>query len=80
MKEPYLSLLDEINGVVTGTVQDAFRLTSNCQAIQTADDSTDVDLFQHKIPVHYLEVLLVWRRCQPCWTLTALVVSPGCLA
>jgi len=44
VKEPYLSLLDEINGVVTGTVQDAFRLTTNCQAIQTADDSTDVDL------------------------------------
>ena len=27
VKEPCLSLLDEINGVLTGTVQDAFRLT-----------------------------------------------------
>ena len=44
VKESYLSLLNEINGVVTGTVQDAFRLTTNCQAVQTADDSTDVDL------------------------------------
>lgn len=24
VKEPYLSLLDEVNGVITGTVQDAF--------------------------------------------------------
>ncbi|KAI3371076.1 hypothetical protein L3Q82_023711 [Scortum barcoo] len=43
-KEPYLSLLDEVNGVVTGTVQDAFRLTTNCQAVQTACDSADGDL------------------------------------
>ncbi|XP_035984622.1 uncharacterized protein LOC118558239 [Fundulus heteroclitus] len=40
IKEPYLSLLDEVNGVVTGTVQDAFRLTTNCQAVQTAAEST----------------------------------------
>lgn len=43
VKEPYLSLLDEINGVVTGTVQNAFLLTTNCQAMQTAVDSTDGD-------------------------------------
>ncbi len=44
LKEPYLSLLDEVSGVVTGTVQDAFRLTTNCQAVQTAGDSADGDL------------------------------------
>lgn len=44
VKEPYLSLLDVVNGVVTGTVQEAFRLTTNCQAIQTADDSAGGDL------------------------------------
>lgn len=27
LKEPYVSLLDEVNGVVTGTVQDAFRVS-----------------------------------------------------
>lgn len=44
VKESYLSLLDEIKGVVTGIVPDAFRLTTNCQAMQTAVDSTDGDL------------------------------------
>lgn len=41
MKQPYLSLLNEVNGVVTGTVQDAFRMTTNCQAVQTTDDHVD---------------------------------------
>ncbi len=36
-------MLDEVSGVVTGTVQDAFRLTTNCQAVQTAGDSADGD-------------------------------------
>ena len=44
VKEPYLSLLDEVNGVVTGTVQDAFRLTTNCQAVQTTESHADGDL------------------------------------
>lgn len=34
MKEPYVALLDEVNGVVKGTAQDAFRLTNNCQVLQ----------------------------------------------
>ncbi|KAJ8349066.1 hypothetical protein SKAU_G00276550 [Synaphobranchus kaupii] len=41
VKESYLSLLDEVNGVVTGTVQDTFRLTANCQTVQTTDDHAD---------------------------------------
>lgn len=41
VRESYLSLLDEVNGVVTGTVQDAFRLTTNCQGIETADGDAD---------------------------------------
>lgn len=27
--------MDEVNGVVRGTVQDAFRLTNNCQTLQS---------------------------------------------
>lgn len=34
MKEPYVALLDKVNGVVRGTVQDAFWLTNNCQTLQ----------------------------------------------
>ncbi|RXN03966.1 hypothetical protein ROHU_034290 [Labeo rohita] len=34
LKEPYVSLLDEVNGVVTGTVQDAFRVSNHCQNMQ----------------------------------------------
>lgn len=42
LKEPYVSLLDEVNGVVTRTVQDAFRVTNNCQNVQaTSDDGTE---------------------------------------
>lgn len=48
MKEPYISLLDEVNEIVTGTVQDAFRLTTNCQAVQTAGDHADGDLSPEK--------------------------------
>ncbi len=45
LKEPYISLLDEVNGVVTGTVQDAFRVTNNCQNVQsTIDDKTENEL------------------------------------
>ncbi len=45
LKEPYISLLDEVNGVVTGTVQDAFRVTNNCQNVQaTSDDETENEL------------------------------------
>lgn len=36
LKEHYIALLDEVNGVVRGTVQDAFRLTNNCQVVQGA--------------------------------------------
>lgn len=39
LKEPYVSLLDEVNGVITGTVQDAFRVTNNCQNFQPKFDS-----------------------------------------
>ncbi|KAJ8355219.1 hypothetical protein AAFF_G00085110 [Aldrovandia affinis] len=39
VKETYLSLLNEVNGVVTGMVQDAFRLTTNCQRLQTTGRS-----------------------------------------
>lgn len=42
LKEPYVALLDEVNGVVRGTVQDAFRLTNNCHIVQdTEPDSPD---------------------------------------
>lgn len=34
MKEPYVALLDEVNGIVRGTVQDAFWLTNACQTLQ----------------------------------------------
>uniref|UniRef100_A0A8C5H551 Gypsy retrotransposon integrase-like protein 1 n=1 Tax=Gouania willdenowi TaxID=441366 RepID=A0A8C5H551_GOUWI len=37
MKEPYIALLDEVNGVVRGTVQDAFRFTNNCLAVQEGE-------------------------------------------
>ncbi|KAJ8385115.1 hypothetical protein AAFF_G00192560 [Aldrovandia affinis] len=50
VKEPYLSLLDEVNGVVTGTVQDAFRLTTNCQRLQTTDDQADEVLSHEQDP------------------------------
>ncbi|KAJ8367497.1 hypothetical protein AAFF_G00317200 [Aldrovandia affinis] len=50
VKEPYLSLLDEVNGVVTGTVQDAFRLTTNCQRLQTTDDQADEVLSHEQGP------------------------------
>uniref|UniRef100_A0A3Q1FAW3 Gypsy retrotransposon integrase-like protein 1 n=1 Tax=Acanthochromis polyacanthus TaxID=80966 RepID=A0A3Q1FAW3_9TELE len=36
LKEPYITLLNEVNGVVNGTVQDAFRLTNNCQVVKSA--------------------------------------------
>uniref|UniRef100_A0A3B1J1Z4 Gypsy retrotransposon integrase-like protein 1 n=1 Tax=Astyanax mexicanus TaxID=7994 RepID=A0A3B1J1Z4_ASTMX len=41
VKEPYTSLLDEVNGVVTGTVQDAFRLTTNCLIVDSQNESED---------------------------------------
>lgn len=45
LKEPYVSLLDVVNGVVTGTVQDAFHVTNNCQNVQaTSDCKTDNEL------------------------------------
>lgn len=31
---PYISLMDEVNGVVTGTVKDAFRVSNHCQNVQ----------------------------------------------
>jgi len=40
VKEPYIVLLDQVNGVVKGTVQDAFQLTHNCQAVQEVDKGT----------------------------------------
>lgn len=43
VKEPYLSLLNEVNGVANGIVQDAFRFTTNCQALQTAGARADGD-------------------------------------
>ena len=47
LKEPYIALLDEVNGVVRGTVQDAFRLTNNCQVVQDArSESSDLNDLQ----------------------------------
>lgn len=66
VREPYLSLLDEVNGVVTDTVQDAFRLTTNCQDVQ----HTDEDLSQ--TPVSLLQVPLTLRRCLLSWKPIAL--------
>ena len=44
LKEPYIALLDEVIGVVRGTVQDAFRLTNNCQVVQGArSESLDLN-------------------------------------
>lgn len=34
MKEPYVALLNKVNAVVRGTVQNAFWLTNNCQTLQ----------------------------------------------
>ena len=78
VKEPYLSLLDEINGVVTGTVQDAFRLTTNCQAIQTADDS-DVDLSPAQDTCMPSGGTIGAEEVSAVLTLIVLVVSPICL-
>ena len=44
LKEPYIALLDKVNGVVRGTVQDAFRLTNNCQVVRGArSESSDLN-------------------------------------
>ncbi|RXN38043.1 Retrovirus-related Pol polyprotein from transposon 412 [Labeo rohita] len=39
--EPYLSLLNQVNGVVDQVVQDSFRLTTNCQVLSPVDDPSD---------------------------------------
>lgn len=50
MKEPYVALLDEVNGVVRGTVQDTFRLTNNCHVLGDMEprslNSADEAIFQ----------------------------------
>lgn len=35
--EPYLTLLNQINGVLDATVQDTFRYTINCQAVESPE-------------------------------------------
>ncbi|KAI4872904.1 hypothetical protein NFI96_001931 [Prochilodus magdalenae] len=50
-KEPYISLLDEVNGVGRGIVQDAFRLTTNCLVVES-HDSTDSDPVSAQDPIH----------------------------
>lgn len=38
--EPYQSLLCQVDGVVDKVVQDSFRLTTNCQVLSPADNSS----------------------------------------
>lgn len=38
--EPYQSLLNQVDGVVDQVVQDSFRFTTNCQVLNSADDSS----------------------------------------
>lgn len=44
VREPYLSLLDVTSGVVRTGVQDAFRLTTNCQSVEVPDGRADAVL------------------------------------
>ncbi|KAL1278977.1 hypothetical protein QQF64_025650 [Cirrhinus molitorella] len=48
--EPYVSLLDEVNGVVTGTVQDAFRVSSHCQNVQATSETESQDDVNNSCP------------------------------
>lgn len=40
MTEAYQSLLNQVDGVVDQVIQDSFRLTTNCQVLSPADDSS----------------------------------------
>ncbi|KAG1930478.1 retrotransposable element [Pimephales promelas] len=44
LREPCVSLLDEVNGVVTGTVQDAFRVTNNRRNVEATGNGTENEL------------------------------------
>lgn len=46
LKEPYISLLDEVNGVVTGTVQDAFRVSNHCQNVLACNNDQNENEMQ----------------------------------
>ncbi|KAL2100544.1 hypothetical protein ACEWY4_002305 [Coilia grayii] len=41
LREPYLSLIDDTSGVVQTGVQDAFRLTTNCQSVEVRAGHAD---------------------------------------
>uniref|UniRef100_A0AAR2M3W7 Gypsy retrotransposon integrase-like protein 1 n=1 Tax=Pygocentrus nattereri TaxID=42514 RepID=A0AAR2M3W7_PYGNA len=50
-KEPYTSLLEEVNGVGRGTVRDAFRLTTNCLVVES-QATTEGDPALVQDPLH----------------------------